>query len=269
MRASAWQIAFLVFALQFFAMLAASTLAPRLGWPGAELELLGRLMTFGAASAILFGIPSIRRHCLQLLHTPGRAGSGEIALAIATKVAVPFALAGLAVLGAVLSTDESMAQARLRTVDPAEAWRWLLTPAGLVTTMLLSWLVGPFVEEIVFRGLLQPAFERAWGWALGSLLNGLVFALMHPTHFVAAAVGSVVMACVWRRTRSLRDCIVVHVGYNIAISWPLLGQWLFAQPQRPLLELSQWVPHFIALAVVVVALPAWVWAAIRRPAEAT
>lgn len=268
MRASAWQIAFLVFALQFFAMLGASTLAPRLGWPAAELELLGRLLTFGAASALLFGIPSLRRHCVQLLRVPGRASGGEIALAIATKVAVPFALAGLAVLAALASADESLAQARLPTVDPADAWRWLLTPAGLVTTMLLGWLVGPFIEEVVFRGLLQPAFERAWGWALGSVLNGLVFALMHPTHFVSAAVGSVVMACVWRRTRSLRDCIVVHVGYNLAISWPLLGQALFASPHRPLLELSQWAPHLFALAVVLVALPAWVWAAIRRPASA-
>ena len=268
MQVSAWQIAFFVFALQFFAMLAATTLAPRLGWPAAELEFLGRLMTFATASALLFGIPSLRRHCLLLLRTPGRAGGVEITLAVATKVAVPFALAGLAVLAAMLSADESIAQSRLRTVNPADAWRWLLTPAGLVTTMLLSWLVGPFIEELVFRGLLQPALERTWGWALGSVINGLIFAAMHPSHFVAAAIGSVVMACVWRRTRSLRDCIVVHVGYNIAISWPVLGQLLFASPDWPLLELSQWVPHFVALAVAAVALPAWVWAAIRRPASA-
>ncbi|GEM_PF-6047219 len=266
MQVSAWQIAFFVFALQFFAMLAATTLAPRLGWPAAELELLGRLITFTTASALLFGIPSVRRHCVQLLQTPGRASCAKIALAVATKVAVPFALAGLVVIAALVSTDESLAASRLPVVNPADAWRWLLTPPGLVTTMLLSWLVGPFIEEVVFRGLLQPALERRWGWALGSVINGLIFAAMHPTHFVSAAIGSIVMACVWRHTRSLRDCIVVHMGYNLAISWPLMGQLLFASPDRPLLELSQWVPHFVALTVAAAALPAWVWAAIRRPA---
>lgn len=267
MQASAWQIAFLAFALQFFAMLAASALAPGMGWPATELELLGRLMTFATAIAILFGIPSLRRHCLQLVREPGRAGSLEVALAIATKVAVPFALAGLVMLAAMWSANESLARARLPAVDHDEAWRWLLTPAGLVTTMLLGWLVGPFIEEVVFRGLLQPALERAWGWALGSVINGLIFAAMHPSHFVSAGLGSIVMACVWRRTRSLRDCMVVHMGYNIAISWPLLGQLLFASPDRPLLDLWPWAPHFVALTVAAVALPAWVWAAIRRPAS--
>ena len=267
MQAPAWQIAFLVFALQFFAMLAASTLAPVLNWPAAELELLGRLMTFGTASALLLGIPSLRRHCLRLARVPGRAGGLEVALAIATKVAVPFALAGLVALFATVSADESIAQSRLQAVNPADAWRWLLTPSGLATTILLGWLVGPLIEEVVFRGLLQPALERAWGWALGSVINGLIFAAMHPSHFVSAAIGSVVMACLWRRTRSLRDCIVVHMGYNIAISWPLLGQLLFARPDKPLLELSQSAPHFVALTIAAVALPAWVWAAIRRPAS--
>lgn len=258
MPASGLQIAFLVFAVQFFAMLAARALLPRLGWPETHFLLLGQLVSFATAAAILFGVPSLRRRCLDMLRVPPRASAGVIASAIATKAAIPFALAALAVLATTLSADEAYARTFLRSVDAEAAWQWFLSPAGLVGAVVLSWCIGPAIEEIVFRGLLQPAFEAKWGWARASVVNGLLFAAMHPTHLTAAAIGSVVMACVWRRTRSVRDCIVVHAGYNMAISLPLLGQWLLAPPQRPVQELSQWAPHLAALAFVAIALPAWV-----------
>lgn len=268
MPASGLQIAFLVFAVQFFAMLAARALLPHLAWPETHFLLLGQLVSFTAAAAILFGMPALRRRCVEMLRVPSRASAHVIASAIATKAAVPFGLLALAILATAASGDDAYARAFLRPVDPEAAWRWFLSPAGLVGAVVLSWCIGPAIEEIVFRGLMQPAFEAKWGWARASIVNGMLFAAMHPTHLTAAAIGSVVMACVWRRTRSVRDCIVVHAGYNIAISWPLLGQWLLAPPQRPVQELAQWAPHLVALAFVVMALPAWVlWSSRQSPVE--
>jgi membrane protease YdiL (CAAX protease family) len=265
MPASGLQIAFLMFAVQFFAMLVARALQPHLDWAGSNFLLLANLVAFAAGAALLFGIPALRRHCLALLAKPARLSATELAAALATKAAIPFALVGIAILATAGTGDAAYAQAMKRHVDAQAAWQWLLSPAGLAQTVLLAWLIGPVIEEIVFRGLMQPAFEARWGWARATIVNAILFGAIHPTHMASAAIGSLVMACVWRRTGSLRDCIVVHIGYNIVISWPLLGQWLLAPPTGPYQALAHWVPHLLALAIAAVALPAWVAWSARAP----
>ena len=260
--ATGFQIAFLAFALQFFSMLAVRALAPLIGWPQAHFEMLGQLAIVSLAMLVLFGTPGLRRRCLAELAAPVPAGSlPALVAALATKLAIPFAAVGATVVHAFATQSAQSLHERVASIDPALAWELTLSPYGLVRMLLLSWFLGPVVEEIVFRGLLYRAFERQWGWLASMALTSVLFGLIHPSRFVASTLGSVILVCVMRRTGSLRACIVVHMAYNALVSWPVLGQVLFTAPAGSPERLSTWTLPLACLAFALVAVPACVWLA--------
>lgn len=262
--ASGLQVAFLFLAVQFFAMLLARHAALWLDLAGRSSELLGQSISLSLAALMLFGIPALRRQCLDALaRTPREATSAEVLLVALGKCAIPFAVVGaVAAWGLVAGAAGDIARP-LRAVDPVEAWTWTLSPPGLARMLVLSWIAGPIVEELVFRGLLYRAWERQFGWATSMVLTSACFGLAHPTHMASAFLGSVVYVCVLRRTGSLRAPIQVHILFNVMMSWPLLGQALFAAPAGDGARASTWALPLACLAFVSIALPGYLWMARR------
>lgn len=97
----------------------------------------------------------------------------------------------------------------------------------LFPAILLAAIVNSTVEELLFRGVLQPAFVGAAGIARGLWIQGLLFGLMHwgmsvgviaalPTS-LAIGVGSVIWGKSVLETRGLAWVIVCHVLVDIAI----------------------------------------------------
>ena len=89
-------------------------------------------------------------------------------------------------------------------------WSWALV--GYCTLV-----AAPFVEEMVFRGLLQTWLCRrvgAWGGIVGS---GLLFALAHariwPDPLPLAVLG-IGLGIVYQRTRSLWAPVALHSSFN-------------------------------------------------------
>ncbi|HEX4943378.1 MAG TPA: CPBP family intramembrane glutamic endopeptidase [Usitatibacteraceae bacterium] len=254
------QIAFLAFAFEFFSMLASKTLAPLIHWPADQFALLGQLISFSMATLILFGFPGLRKRCLSELRVPVPAGSSpELIAASIAHLAVPFAVVGGVVMQAFATGSADQLLSRIPTNDPSMAWEDTLSPPGLLRLFLLAWFVGPVIEELVFRGFLYRAFERQWGWPVSMALTSFLFGLAHPTHIAAAALGSVILICVLRRTGSLRACIFVHITFNILISWPLFGQVLLTAPKGLSTSIATWSIQLACLAFAAVALPAYVW----------
>lgn len=256
--ASGFQIAFLILAFQFFTMLVASWASTRLAWPAESFEFLGQLITFGSAALALAGIGPLRRFCIDELRRPlsGSALREMAAVAIA-KPAIPFAVTGGVVLIAFATGEHSRILSALPSMDPAKAWAWTLSPAGLTRMLVLSWVVGPIIEELVFRGLLYQAWERQWGWLPSLVLTSACFSLFHPNFMVSAFLGSVVYICVLRRTGTLRASILVHMAFNVLVSWPLLGRFVVTAGSREASRLSGWMPELACLVLVAIALPAY------------
>jgi uncharacterized protein len=81
--------------------------------------------------------------------------------------------------------------------------------------------LGPFVEELFFRGFLYPVLARRWGVAGGIVLAALPFALLHLQQYgfsvgiivIIFAVG-VVCGIVRAATKSVGASFLVHAGYN-------------------------------------------------------
>jgi membrane protease YdiL (CAAX protease family) len=99
---------------------------------------------------------------------------------------------------------------------------WLLMPAVLVAAF-----VNGFVEEFVFRGLVQPAFIRGGGLAAGLWVQGLLFGLMHwgmSVGVLAAlpvslliGLGSVVWGKLTVDTGGLGWAVIAHAMVDICV----------------------------------------------------
>lgn len=98
---------------------------------------------------------------------------------------------------------------------------------SLLPAILLAALVNATVEELLFRGVLQPAILGAAGAPRGLWIQGLLFGLMHwglsvgvlaalPTS-LAIGVGSVIWGKSVLETRGLSWVIVCHALCDVAI----------------------------------------------------
>lgn len=99
---------------------------------------------------------------------------------------------------------------------------WTLLPA-----ILLAALANALIEEIIYRGMLQPAFVHAAGIARGLWIQGLMFGMLHwgmsvgvvaalPTSLLIG-VGSVFWGKAVLDTRGLSWVILAHAMVDVAI----------------------------------------------------
>lgn len=99
---------------------------------------------------------------------------------------------------------------------------WMLLPA-----VLLAACVNAFVEEVIFRGFVQPAFIRGGGVAAGLWMQGLLFGLVHwgvSVGVLAAlpvslliGLGSVVWGKMALDTRGLGWVVIAHAMLDVCI----------------------------------------------------
>jgi membrane protease YdiL (CAAX protease family) len=87
--------------------------------------------------------------------------------------------------------------------------------------LILVLLLGPMVEELVFRGFLYPLLARSLGPWLAILATAIPFALLHGAQnewtwqlLVPIGLAGVVFGVVRYKTGSTVVAMLVHVGYN-------------------------------------------------------
>jgi membrane protease YdiL (CAAX protease family) len=87
---------------------------------------------------------------------------------------------------------------------------------GAVLACVALALVGPFVEEMLFRGLLTAAFRRRFGPFRTALLTAALFALAHvlPRVIPPVFVLGLALALVYERVGSTLPGVLVHCLYN-------------------------------------------------------
>ena len=87
---------------------------------------------------------------------------------------------------------------------------------GAVLAYVALALVGPLVEELLFRGLLTAAFRRRFGPWRTALLTSALFALAHllPRVIPPIFLLGLALALVYERVGSTVPGIMVHCVYN-------------------------------------------------------
>jgi len=94
-------------------------------------------------------------------------------------------------------------------------------PRDAYLVAIIAVTLGPFMEELFFRGLLYPVLAKRWGAAWGIFLSALPFALLHLPQYgyswgillVILAIGTV-CGMVRAATKSVGASFLVHAGYN-------------------------------------------------------
>jgi membrane protease YdiL (CAAX protease family) len=71
--------------------------------------------------------------------------------------------------------------------------------------------IAPFVEEMFFRGMIYPVFEKHWGMEAAVLGSAALFASIH-----AFLVG-VALGYARARTRSIVPSFLMHIAYNVTL----------------------------------------------------
>jgi exosortase E/protease (VPEID-CTERM system) len=115
------------------------------------------------------------------------------------------------------------------TLAPTERWIWLV--CRIVGAVVLV----PLAEELAFRAYLLHRLQGAelnenltgkWNW-FAVLVSSALFGLLHPGHWVAGTLASVLFAWTYYRRGRLSDAILAHGIANAALAGYVLatGQW--------------------------------------------
>lgn len=93
---------------------------------------------------------------------------------------------------------------------------------GVSVTVLVVVVLGPFVEELLLRGVLLGALERRFARWPAIAVSSLVFAALHGSlwSFLPITVLGLALGRIASRRRSLWPAVILHVAYNAVIVAP-------------------------------------------------
>ena len=90
------------------------------------------------------------------------------------------------------------------------------TPAQFGLLLMLGGLLGPFGEEVLFRGVLYTWLRR-WGWVLAILVSSVVFGVLHgltPVFLLHATAMGALLALLYEKSGSLWPGVLAHGLHN-------------------------------------------------------
>ncbi len=99
-------------------------------------------------------------------------------------------------------------------------------PLQLAVEIIAVGLIGPLVEELVFRGCVYTRLRRGMPTAAAVILSALAFGIAHGV-FIAvcyATVLGLMLAYTYTKFESVLAPFVLHMGFNLANYIPLLRE---------------------------------------------
>ncbi|MGH2455683.1 MAG: lysostaphin resistance A-like protein [Candidatus Limnocylindria bacterium] len=185
--------------------------------PGSLLLLTITQISLLAVAAVFVLMPRALAG-IRLLPDRGLRRSVLLGLGLALPAWVGAQLLGYLVVSLLdrmgLEPEPGIAEAAIQRVDPA-------------VLVLALVLVAPVAEEIFFRGVVYNAWEREYGSRRALYGSAVLFGLIHAPIFVFVPIAvGLVLALVYRSTRSLPAAIALHAGFNaISVAIGLLARY--------------------------------------------
>jgi uncharacterized protein len=92
---------------------------------------------------------------------------------------------------------------------------------ALYTVAFLAVFTAPFIEELIYRGVLYSALQRTTGVAFAVVIVTFLFALVHvpqywgsPSTIVLLTLLSLILTLVRASTGNLLPCVILHTLFN-------------------------------------------------------
>jgi membrane protease YdiL (CAAX protease family) len=147
----------------------------------------------------------------------------------------PFTPMSLVLIGVSLSLIVVVLQYALMTPDVDTPFEKMLDdPASRIVVALFGITLAPMVEELLFRGFLQPVLVGVIGVFPGILLTSVMFGLLHLAQNayiwqsgVLIMLVGFVLGTIRHLSGSTRASTIVHIAYN---SLPFLALLVDANP---------------------------------------
>lgn len=180
-------------------------------------------------------------------------------------VPIRFYLPGLLVAGgsAVLlnELDRLVSLVIKPTAEQLEQIADSYTPSGSFDYM---WIIlgvavaAPLVEESLFRGVVQRAFENRWDITRAVMFTGFLFAAIHLRvyWFIQLLVMAVWVGYFAWKWNSIIPAVLIHAANNL---WSVR---LLTWEESPMYELYEWKGHVNPVVVVLAILVTW-WGVTR------
>jgi membrane protease YdiL (CAAX protease family) len=167
-----------------------------------------------------FGGRTVRSWQFGLRPTPLRRAAG---LAVAT-IAIFLTFGAVWVSLLKVSEDKKLLE-QLGTNE---------TTVLLVFGALLTTVIAPICEEVLFRGYIFAALSKWRGWLPGAAITGALFGAVHvgsapALDLVPLGVLGFMLCVLYRRTGSLYPCIAVH-SFNNSLAFAELEKWGWQLP---------------------------------------
>ena len=125
------------------------------------------------------------------------------------------------------------------TPSPSGIEKLPTAPWSLVLVLVFGSLVGPFLEEIVFRGFVFKVVEDVYAESLAVPVTTVLFAGLHLSQigsnwpaFIVILVVGYVLTRVRQKTGSVIPSIVMHTTYNATILSIATLAWLITPAGR-------------------------------------
>jgi membrane protease YdiL (CAAX protease family) len=172
----------------------------------AELAFYGALG--GLALRILHGLPEHEQRQVLAWKGPPRR---VIALGVAIGIAF---VIGSGIVIAIGEALDSSVRHRLDDVSPDVGGGWTLA-----VTIVAFVVLAPFIEELVFRGLILRGLARRMRFGYAALLSGAMFAASHADSYIVwpravqLLIAGVCLALVYR-SLGYAGSVTVHATLN-------------------------------------------------------
>lgn len=122
--------------------------------------------------------------------------------------------------------------------------------AGIALFALPQFLLGPFAEEFIFRGLLMRGLMEKYGYTLAIIGNSIIFTLLHfsQADYIGTFVFAVVLSILFAKTRSLFVPVIIHSFFNL-LAYLQQGFFDFhwTRSKGQILDIADWKPEIILL----------------------
>jgi membrane protease YdiL (CAAX protease family) len=105
------------------------------------------------------------------------------------------------------------------TPEMQDVVRWVLEEKSifiLISLIFFGIVVAPVMEEIMFRGFLQPALKNSFGGRYAIAVSAFLFAAVHMDifAFLQIFILGILLGYLYEKTQTLAASIIVHILHN-------------------------------------------------------
>lgn len=148
-----------------------------------------------------------------------------------------------------------------RSVLVEAAGEWT-SSAFVLAWSLMSGVLAPFSEELVFRGILLNLWRRRWGGARAIAFSSVAFGVFHFQYAIFAVVTGIFFCLAYLKYGSLWPGTLLHSLYNLVAGPFAIGRIVVQKQADAVHSWSGWLPE-IALTLAFIPLLVLFWRRFR------